>query len=57
MLYNVIGEMQISHTVAYLMKREVLFGGAVVRLHAILFYFLSVLLSALILATIFMIIK
>ncbi len=68
MLYNVIGEMQISHTVAYLMKREVLLGGlcnynppppnkAVVRLHAILFYFLSVLLSALILATIFTIIK
>ncbi len=27
MLYNVIGEMQISHTVAYLMKREVVLGG------------------------------
>jgi hypothetical protein len=27
MLYNVIGEMRISHTVAYLMKREVLLGG------------------------------
>jgi hypothetical protein len=27
MLYNDIGEMRISHTVAYLMKREVLLGG------------------------------
>jgi hypothetical protein len=27
MLHNVIGEMRISHTVSFLMKREVLLGG------------------------------